>query len=173
MTFQNLQITLDELPLAEQLEFEPMAANYPKEVVVQSVITWGIIIALSIVPFFLVTKPQHVKLLLLLLPAGLLLLAVLFTLLAWFSAKAKGVALRDHDIAYHSGLIWRKTIILAFSRLQHIEISSGPLQRKFDLASLKFFTAGGLNVDMKIDGLRREYAEQLRHSILERVALEH
>ena len=44
------------------------------------------------------------------------------------------------------------------------------LQRKFGLASLKFFTAGGSSVDLHIDGLTSQRAEQLRESILQRSA---
>ena len=80
------------------------------------------------------------------------------------------MAMREHDIAYCSGLFWRKTVMLAFNRIQHIEVSSGPLQRRFGLASLKFFTAGGSSVDLKIDGLKRGRAEQLREYILQRSA---
>lgn len=168
MTFQNLQLDLDQLPRAEQLEFEPMAERYPREVLAQSAISWGIILVLAFTPYFAVAKPASVRVWLLLIPLGLAALAIISTLVAQMAVKAKGMALREHDIAYRSGLIWRKTITLAFDRIQHVEISSGPLQRKFGLASLKFYTAGGMHVDMKIDGLTREHAEQLRHSILQR-----
>jgi len=170
MTFRNIQVPLDALPAAEQLDFEPLSPAYSTEVMVQSLIIFSILLVVSTIPMFVVPDSAGIKPYLLWIPIGVALLAVLITWVAIQAAKAMGVALRDHDIAFRSGLIWRKTIILAFSRIQHVELSSGPLQRKFDLASLKFFTAGGLNVDMKIDGLRRDDAEQLRSSILARVA---
>jgi membrane protein YdbS with pleckstrin-like domain len=52
--------------------------------------------------------------------------------------------------------------------VQHAEVSSGPLQRKYGLASLKFFTAGGSSVDLKIDGLSKERAEEIRSFIMEK-----
>jgi len=82
----------------------------------------------------------------------------------------RAIAVREHDIAYRSGLFFRKTVILACNRVQHIEVSSGPLQRRFGLVSLKFFTAGGSSVDLKVDGLMRDRAEQLRAYILDRSA---
>jgi membrane protein YdbS with pleckstrin-like domain len=42
------------------------------------------------------------------------------------------------------------------------------LQRRFGLASIKFFTAGGSSVDLKIAGLVAEEAERLRAFILQR-----
>ncbi len=173
MTFENTQVALNELPAADTLEFEPMAAMYPKEVLVESLISWLVLLIAGSVPMFVIPDSVNIKFPLVWIPATILVMSALFTWLVWLAARARGMALREHDIAYRTGLIWRKTILLAFSRIQHIELSSGPLQRKFGLASLKFFTAGGLNVDMKIDGLLREDAEQLRSAILARIAGEH
>ena len=71
------------------------------------------------------------------------------------------------------GRRWRKTVLLPFNRVQHAEVSSGPLQRKFGLASLKFFTAGGSSVDLKIDGLMKERAEEIRSFIMEKCGNPH
>jgi membrane protein YdbS with pleckstrin-like domain len=103
-----------------------------------------------------------------------LLAALLAVPLVDRASAIKAYALREHDIAYRSGLFFRKTIMLAFNRVQHIEISSGPLQRRFGLASLKFYTAGGSSVDLKMDGLTSQTAKQLRSHIMQRsVGLEH
>ncbi len=53
--------------------------------------------------------------------------------------------------------------------MQHVEVSSGPLQRKFGLATVKFFTAGGSSVDLKVDGLSTERAEQMRAFIANKI----
>lgn len=170
MSFQNTQVDLNELPAAEHLLFEPLAPAYVREVLTQSVILWSVLLGLSVLPMWLVPEDVPFEPYLVWLPLPIACLGVLFSWIGVLAAHAKGLALRDHDIAFRSGLIWRKTILLAFSRIQHIELSSGPLQRRYGLASLKFFTAGGLNVDMRIDGLRRDEAEQLRSAILARVA---
>lgn len=163
MTFINLQISMQDLPIAAELEMEPMAAAYEREVKVQQLIIWLPLLILSFIPFLLL---QFVFLLLI--PALVLLLATIISRLVIRKSQVKGIALREHDIAYRSGLYWRKTVMLAFNRVQHVEVSSGPLQRKFDLASVKFFTAGGSSVDLKVDGLLRERAEQVRAYILAR-----
>jgi membrane protein YdbS with pleckstrin-like domain len=95
-----------------------------------------------------------------------LLLSAIILRLVIRKSRVKGIALREHDIAYRSGLYWRKTVMLAYNRVQHVEVSSGPLQRKFGLASVKFFTAGGSSVDLKVDGLTRERAEQMRAHVI-------
>ena len=162
MSFVNLQISPDELPAASGLEWLPMADTYEQEVRLQQWIIWIPIFLLSFLPF-LVTQIVP----LLLIPALVLMLALGISRLVIKKSRAKGYALREHDIAYRSGLYWRKTVMLPFNRIQHVEVSSGPLQRKFGLASLKFFTAGGSGVDLKLDGLIRKDAEQLRTFIIE------
>lgn len=164
MTFVNLQIELSELPDADDLVMEPMAESYVREVKAQLLIIFIPVLIASVFPFLLTQIA-----LLLAIPAVLLLLATLISRLAIKKALVKGVALRDFDVAYRSGLFWRKTVIVAFNRVQHVEVSSGPLQRKFGLATIKFFTAGGSSVDLKVDGLSAERAEQMRAFIADKI----
>ena len=84
-------------------------------------------------------------------------------------AKARFYALREHDVLFQHGLFWQKTTAVAFNRIQHIDLTYGPIDRKFQIASLKFFTAGGSSVDLKIPGLPEEDAEQIRALILSKI----
>jgi hypothetical protein len=157
MAFINLQISMTDLPIANELVMEPMAAAYEREVKTQQLIIWLPLLIISFIPFLLVQN-----IFLLLIPAAILLLATIIFNLVVRKSQVKGVALREFDIAYRSGLFWRKTVIVAFNRVQHVEVSSGPLQRKFGMASVKIFTAGGSSVDLRVDGLTTERAEQIR-----------
>jgi hypothetical protein len=161
MAFVNLQVNLADLPAVRELEMEPMSPDYIREVKTQLLIIWPPLLLVAFIPSVL-----SGQVILLAIPALLLLLALLISTLVIKKARIKGIALRDHDIASRSGLFWRKTILLAFDRVQHVEVSSGPLQRKYGLASLKFFTAGGSGVDLKIEGLQRQRAEQIRAYVL-------
>lgn len=163
MSFTNLQIAAEQLPAASELRMEPMAESYGKEIRLQQVITWVPLLLVSWLPFLLVQKSP-----LLVLPGAVAILAMVIAPLVIRKSRVKAFALRQHDIAYRSGLYWQKTVLLPFNRVQHAEVSSGPLQRKFGLASLKFFTAGGSGVDLRIDGLTSERAEQVRTFIMEK-----
>ena len=164
MAFVNLQINLSELPVADELVMEPMAESYVREVKTQLLIIFLLILIASVIPFLLTQI-----ILLLAVPAFVLLLAIVISRLVIRKAQVRGVSLREFDVAYRSGLFWRKTVIVAFSRVQHVEVSSGPLQRKYGLASVKFFTAGGSSVDLKVDGLSTERAEQMRAFIADKI----
>lgn len=164
MGFVNLQVDMTDLPVADELVMEPMAPAYEREVKAQQLIIWLPLLIISFVPFLL---GQFIFLLLV--PVVMLLLATIISRLVIKKSQVKGIALREFDVAYRSGLFWRKTVIVAFNRVQHVEVSSGPLQRKFGLASVKFFTAGGSSVDLRVDGLTAERAEQMRTFIAAKI----
>jgi len=164
MAFVNLQINLSELPIADELVMEPMAESYERELRTQLLIIFLPVLLASAIPFLL-TKIVF----LLAIPTFVLLLAILISRLVIRKAQVKGVCLREFDVAYRSGLFWQKTVIVAFNRVQHVEVSSGPLQRKFGLSTVKFFTAGGSSVDLKVDGLSTERAEQMRTFIADKI----
>ena len=83
--------------------------------------------------------------------------------------------MRAKDIVYKSGVFWQTVTAIPFDRIQHVEKSSTPLDRRFEIATLQLFTAGGSGGDLKIHGLAADLAEQLRIFLLERVgaAVEH
>lgn len=164
MAFTNLQVGLTDLPNADELVMEPMAEAYEREVKAQQLIIWLPLLMVSFVPYVLAKI-----IFLLLLPVVILLLSAIISRLVIKKSQVKGVAMRDFDMAYRSGLFWRKTVIVAFNRVQHVEVSSGPLQRKFGLASVKLFTAGGSSVDLRIDGLMAGRAEHIRAFITSKI----
>ena len=54
--------------------------------------------------------------------------------------------------------------------MQHCEITEGPIQKMFELASIKIFTAGGSSSDLAIPGLHREEAYKLKEFITRNIA---
>jgi len=171
MSFQNLQVDLEELPQAERIEFQPMAPDYPRQVLIGNLLVFApIVLAASVTGLVLVLAFGTPASFVIgpLLPAIPLLLAALLVPLSVRRAKTAGFALRDHDIAFRRGVFFRKVVVLPFDRLQHAGVSSGPLQRRFGLASLKLYTAGASGIDLRIDGLTSEQAATLRERVLAR-----
>ena len=92
-------------------------------------------------------------------------------LLAWpaWAVARRGYVLRDKDILYKSGVFWQSVHAVPFNRVQHAETGSTPLDRRFRLANLTVYTAGGSGGDLRIAGLERETAERLRVHIVGRL----
>jgi uncharacterized protein len=104
----------------------------------------------------------------LLLPAALAL-AVAAALLGFLEARRRAYGLREEDVIYRSGLLIRRTSIVPAARIQHVELSSGPLERAFGLVRLTCYTAGGAAGGVVLHGLEQETAERVRQYLLERI----
>ena len=166
--FVNQQIDTRNLPNAETIAMQPMAPTYVREVMTQWSLFLIPVVLAAVVIWLLPLQPEPLKIALRSLSGFALVLLLALGLLVYKQARIRGWALREHDVAYRSGLVFRKTVILPFNRVQHAEVASGPLQRHFGLASVKFYTAGGSSVDLKITGLESDRANDLRDHILAR-----
>ena len=79
-------------------------------------------------------------------------------------------ALDDLGIAIELGVLWRSHIALPRARIQHTDVSQGPLQRRFGVATLKLYTAGSRYTRIELPGLAHARALTLRDALLERPA---
>lgn len=163
--FENISIDIDSLPKLEEVAFHSISTKYKSmHLVVTLLMALGFAIGGAIVGFQ--SGDWRVWL-----AMGVVVLLVLVVRILYFelSFKWKGYALREKDIIYRSGLIWRKTIVIPFARIQHGELSEGLLERYFKLKKLKIYTAGGSSSDLSIPGLAKDEAERLRQHIMQRV----
>lgn len=85
----------------------------------------------------------------------------------FFADPLKQYALREHDLNYQSGLIFRSFVSQPILRIQHIEIKRGPIERRAGMATLQVFSAGGISYTFNIPGLIYENAVDLRQFILD------
>ena len=99
---------------------------------------------------------------------GVVIFFTLWSLLHhWFADPLKMYALREHDLNYQSGLIFRSLVSQPLLRIQHIEIKRGPIERKAGLSTLQVFSAGGVTHTFYIPGIEHERAVELRQFILD------
>jgi membrane protein YdbS with pleckstrin-like domain len=73
---------------------------------------------------------------------------------------------RADDLLISRGVLWREETIVPYGRMQLVEVTSGPLERKFGLASLQLHTAAAAT-DATIPGLTPAEAERLRDRLTE------
>lgn len=99
---------------------------------------------------------------------SLLAIAMVSIALTYIGFRKKQYALRERDIIYRHGVIWRSNTVIPFNRVQHAEVSQGPLDRLFNLSRLRIYTAGGSSSDLSIPGLLPYDAERIKHFILNR-----
>lgn len=78
-------------------------------------------------------------------------------------------AVREKDISYKSGILFKKTTTVPYNRVQHIEIDQGPFSRIFKLAAISVYTAGDSSDDLKISGILKEDAIQIKEFISNKI----
>jgi membrane protein YdbS with pleckstrin-like domain len=91
-------------------------------------------------------------------------------LVMWYPARAYQAwswRIDNKVLETRSGIWFRHTRLLPLSRLQHIDLESGPLARRFGLASLVLHTAGTQNASLTIPGLEAAYTARLRDWLVE------
>ena len=72
----------------------------------------------------------------------------------------------ETGIAIESGVIWRSRVALPRVRIQHTDVSQGPLERRYGIGTLKLYTAGSRHVKIELPGLNHDEALALRDALL-------
>ncbi|MET8945302.1 PH domain-containing protein [Streptomyces sp. NPDC004542] len=73
---------------------------------------------------------------------------------------------RADDLLISRGVLWREETVVPYGRMQLVEVTSGPVERHFGLASVQLHTAAAAT-DAAIPGLAPAEAERLRDRLSE------
>ncbi|MGP3952073.1 PH domain-containing protein [Streptomyces sp. 7N604] len=73
---------------------------------------------------------------------------------------------RADDLLLSRGVLWQELTVVPYGRMQLVEVTSGPLERRFGLASVQLHTAAAAS-DARIPGLLPEEAARLRERLTE------
>jgi membrane protein YdbS with pleckstrin-like domain len=77
-----------------------------------------------------------------------------------------GWRLDDTGLEIRRGVFWKHQISVPLGRIQHADVSQGPLQRMFGLASLTVHTAASHYPSVTLDGLSHPQALQIRDRLI-------
>jgi membrane protein YdbS with pleckstrin-like domain len=93
--------------------------------------------------------------------------------LAWLSHRWPEIAYRHtfyrvsaHGLEIRRGVVWRRIISVPRSRVQHTDVSQGPLQRMYALGTLVVYTAGTDHAKVELPGLSHARAMRIRDHLL-------
>ncbi len=161
--FYNEWIDLQNLPKAEDTMFTGLDAEYLyvrlSNVLVVSIlggVPLVLVLIFSALPW--VYKWTIVGI--------FILLMLIWAIMVFLEFRHRGYAIREQDIAYRSGLIFRRRQFLPFRRVQHCKITEGLIERLFNFSTVVVSAAGD---DIVIHGLRPEEAQNLQQFINEKV----
>ena len=97
-------------------------------------------------------------------PAGMgvvVAYAIWRSIVTFRAVRAWGYAERDQDLLVKHGLLIRRLSIVPYARMQFVDVTAGPLERAFGLATVQLHTAAAAS-DARVPGLPPEEAARLR-----------
>jgi membrane protein YdbS with pleckstrin-like domain len=82
-------------------------------------------------------------------------------LVAGRRVRAWGYAERADDLLVRRGVMFRRMSVIPYGRMQYVEVTAGPFERAFGLATVQMHTAAAAS-DARIPGLPADEAARLR-----------
>jgi membrane protein YdbS with pleckstrin-like domain len=150
-------VTLDDIPMG------PLAPAYRSVLRVGGAITAAMLIAVALAGEAVAWRQG--------LPPGLLVGPVLLWSIWWVAVGAPRrwarwrFAFTGRELHVASGWLTRVHTAVPVRRVQHIDLTQGPVERRYGLATLVLHTAGTMHSRVAVPGLEREEAERIRDAI--------
>ena len=144
MEYNNPHIPIATIPQFQEIPLQRVEPDYKKVLY----FNWSIVFTLVIgilVAVFIINKELH----------------------TWW-AVTRSWALRDKDFLFKNGWLFQSTHISPFTKVQHCILKTGPISRRYKLASLRFMTAASHQRDVSINGLSQIDAEKIKGWIMEK-----
>lgn len=167
MIFDNQEIDIQALPAVENATYRQLSKNYVAVRYISNAIFF-LVLLMGIVVLYRETSIKSLP---------VVWYAILSFWFFWFLVSLflvkkgydiRGYVLRAQDIIHRKGVVVKSLTTIPFNRVQHCEISQGPIQRLFNLHTLEIFTAGGGKSDLSIPGLEGETAQQIKEFIVQK-----
>jgi membrane protein YdbS with pleckstrin-like domain len=95
---------------------------------------------------------------------AVILAGVIADVIAGRRVGAWGYAERAEDLLVRRGVMFRRMSVIPYGRMQYVEVTAGPLERTFGLATVQMHTAAAAS-DARIPGLPAVEAARLRDQL--------
>ena len=159
--FANEPISTDRLPTLAADSFVSVDPRYVRASLVGYFFAAVLIVVGSLVVISWAERP----IIPVTIGVSLLLFVVFGAVLKVFECQRLAYQLREHDLSLRSGVINHHVESLPFSRVQHVTVNRGPVERALGLATLQVSSAGP---DITIPGLTEADAARIKALVTER-----
>jgi len=164
--FTNNVIQTTALPDFEDVQLTPLHRLYWKVILFNLVVTF-VLLGAGCAAFVYFTS--DVRSYWYIITIVYAIAAVLTFLICYIAYKNSGYAFREHDVIYRNGAVSITTTIIPYNRVQHAAIHEGFIARKLGIATIEIFTAGGVNSDIKIPGVEKQHAENIKQLLMGKI----
>jgi len=120
--------------------------------------------ALAVVGFVVLAFTQIVAAVIV--AAGIVLAGVASLVFVTRRVRAWGYAEREDDLFVRRGVMFSRMSVIPYGRMQFIDVTAGPVERLFGLATVRMHTAAAAS-DARIPGLAADEAARVRDRLAE------
>lgn len=161
MEYNNPLIPIAAIPQYQEIPLQRIEPDYKKVLWFNWTIAYLFITGLTVLIFITNEKIQTAWIITL---AAFVFMSSIALVIASIEIgfKNRSWALRDKDIIFKKGWLFQRTHIVPFAKVQHCILKTGPVGRRYNLASLRFMTAASHQRDISINGLSLEDAEKIK-----------
>lgn len=163
--FSNEPIAVGDLPRLEQGAFVSVDRRY----------VWGQLAGLAgaalvvAVVAGLIVWRSGITFWPVLVAGGIVVVIVAAAVAAVLEARRLAYQLREHDLSLRSGVIRHRVETIPYSRVQHVSVGRGVIERALGLATLQLSSAGP---DIAVPGLSVDDAERIKQVVAERAGVD-
>jgi membrane protein YdbS with pleckstrin-like domain len=161
MEYNNPHIPIAAIPQYQEIPLQSIEPDYKKVLWFNWTIAYLFITGLTILIFITNEKIQKAWIITLAVFVFMSSIALVIASIE-IGFKNRSWALRDKDIIFKKGWLFQRTHIVPFAKVQHCILKTGPVGRRYNLASLRFMTAASHQRDISINGLSLEDAEKIK-----------
>ncbi|RUO26827.1 hypothetical protein CWE09_09090 [Aliidiomarina minuta] len=150
------------------VQYQPVSPDYKHLLRVDILVNWGLLLVAGLIASYFITVIQYWHTAL---GALTIVLIMVLMMTLWVTRRYRltGYQVQPQQVHFRTGALWRTQTAVAINRIQHVEITQGPVERYFKLAKLVIYTAGGSGSDLSVPGLPQAEAEQIRDQLLQRI----
>lgn len=163
--FTNEPIDVDHLPRLRADAFVPVDPRYVRG---QLAGLAGSAIVVTAIAALIVWR-SDAALWPVLVGGGIVAVLVAIATLTVVEARRLAYQLREHDLSLRGGVLRHRIETIPFSRVQHVSVARGVIERSLGLATLKLSSAGP---DIAVPGLSMADAERIKEIVAERAGVD-
>lgn len=150
-------------PAASPDGWQPMPRAARRLFVLGNLLGFGLLALALLVPIGLLLRDTPLAL-----PLALAVLVVLPAWGVWLAYRQYACTrwrLDAHGYTLRRGRLWQRETFVPRSRVQHLDLQRGPIERRFGLSTLVLHTAGTRHNAVATAGLAADDAEWLRDQL--------
>lgn len=158
--------------LLPDVPLQPLERGHLNAMRLSGAVTFAVVAVAAAIPSYALGR-EFSWLPIWLAPLAILLIGLWAVLVAAPKRWARwGWAWTGRELHVAQGWLTRSHTIVPALRVQHIDVTQGPVERMFGVATLVLHTAGTANSEVHLPGISRETAETIRDAIRAKLSSE-